>query len=181
MLSAVLVAAALASAPAHAEDAFSRAGDASSASLAASSARTPADAKELSGLAFQGGTPARDAVSADGRGIERSNLALARPSAGTKVAAAGVPKPLNLASAGSLPLPSPTSFLAKTALGVAAGVVTGVAAAWLFAKKRYAEAGGVALGGLAGGLLFGPVGALVGAALGGLLGYGAAKLFKKKG
>lgn len=181
MLFGAIIAAALAAAPAGAEDAFSRAGDASSASIAAASARTPADAKELSGLAFQGGTPARDAVSADGRSIERSHLSLARPSAGTKVASAGVPKPLNLASAGSLPLPSPTSFLAKTALGLAAGVVTGVAAAWLFTKKRYPEAAGVALGALAGGFLFGPIGTLVGAALGGLLGYGAAKLLKKKG
>lgn len=179
MLSAVLIAAALAAVPAHAEDAFSRAGDASSASLAAASARTPADAKELSGLAFQGGTPARNAVSADGRGVERSNLTLAKASGGEKIASAGVPKPLNLASAGSLPLPSPTSFMARTALGIAAGVVTGVAAAWLFAKKRYAEAGGVALGALAGGLLFGPIGALAGAALGGLLGHFGVRLFKR--
>lgn len=181
MLFGAIIAAALAAAPAHAEDALSRAGDASSAGLAAASARTPADAKELSGLAFQGGTPARDAVSADGRGVERSNLTLAKPSGGEKIASAGVPKPLNLASAGSLPLPSPTSFLAKTALGLAAGVVTGVAAAWLFTKKRYPEAAGVALGALAGGLLFGPLGTLAGAVLGGLLGYGAAKLFKKTG
>jgi hypothetical protein len=179
VLSAVLIAAALAAAPAHAEDALSRAGDASSASLAAASARTPADAKELSSLAFQGGSPAQNAVSADGRSLSRSNLALSKPAASTKLASAGVPKPLDIAGAGSLPLPSPTSFIARTALGIAAGVVTGVAAAWLFAKKRYVEAGGVALGALAGGLLFGPIGALAGAALGGLLGHFGARLFKR--
>lgn len=181
MLIAALTAAALAAAPVFAQDALSRAGDASAVSLAAASARSPADAKELGGTAFQGGPVAQTTVSADGRGLQRSNLALSKPAASTQAAAAGVPKPLNLASAGSMPLPSPTSFLARTALGVAAGVVTGLAAAWLFAKKRYAEAAGVAVGSIVGGLIAGPIGALIGGILGGLLGHSAAPLFKKKG
>lgn len=178
MLIAALIAASVVAAPVLAQDAMSRAGDASVASQSAVSAGSSAQAKELSTLAFQGGRPSQTTVSADGRGIERSNLALQKPAAGTKAKAASVSGPLKLASAGP-PLPSPLSFMSRTVLGIAAGVATGFAAAWLFTEKHYAAGAGVAAGSIVGALVGGPIGALIGAAIGGLLGHFAGKLFSK--
>ncbi|MCX5794583.1 MAG: hypothetical protein NTY77_03695 [Elusimicrobia bacterium] len=178
MLIAGFLAAAVAAAPVLAQDALSRAGDASAVSVAAASARSPADAKELGGTAFQGGQVAQTTVSADGRGLQRSNLTLQKSAPDTRAKAASVPGPMKLASAGP-PLPGPLSFLSKTALGIAAGAVTGFAAAWLFTKKHYAAGAGVAVGSIVGALVAGPIGALIGGLLGGLLGHSAAPLFKK--
>ncbi|MDD5630330.1 MAG: hypothetical protein PHU21_14795 [Elusimicrobia bacterium] len=179
MLPTALLAAALAAAPVFAQDALSRAGDASAVSGSAASAGSPTQAKELSALAFQGGTPAQTVVRADGRGVERSNLTLQRGAAERSARSAAVPGPGRTKSSGLPPVPGPFSFLSKTALGVAAGVATGLAAAWLFTKKHYAAGIGVAAGSIAGALIAGPIGALVGGLIGGLLGHFGARLFKK--